>query len=111
MVVGVDKAGIAPQVRAVDHLVRGVGQRRAEGADHAALAVEIHALEHAVTVVAGDGGGKILDEQRGHRTSSFPISDGLFSHSSRCGGKSNLQPDKICDRLKEIFQQRERYIP
>ena len=66
VVMGVDEAGVAEHVAAVDDTVGGHVQPGADGLDEAVGAVEIDVLQDAVAVVAGDQLGDVPDEQGGH---------------------------------------------
>ena len=68
---GVDQTGVAQHMAAVDDLIGGDVQRRADGLDEAVLAVDIRVLQDAVFVVAGDQLVNFLNEQGGHGNSSL----------------------------------------
>ena len=76
VVMGVDEAGVAEHVAAVDDTVGGHVQPGADGLDEAVLAVEVGVLQDAVAVVAGDELGDVPDQQGGHGDSSLADSDG-----------------------------------
>ena len=71
VVVGVDQTGVAQHMAAVDDLVGGDVQRRADGLDKAILTVKVRVMQYAVFVVAGDQLVNVLNEQGGHGNSSL----------------------------------------
>jgi hypothetical protein len=66
VMMGVDEAGIAPAMGAVQHCVGGLGQVGAQAADDPVLAVQVHMVQNGVGVVAGDYRVQIAQQQRGH---------------------------------------------
>ena len=73
---GVDKAGIAEHMTAVNDAVGGDIQVVADGLDEAVLTVEVGVLQDAVAVITGDELGNVPDQQGGHGDSSLADSDG-----------------------------------
>ena len=73
VVVGVDEAGVAEHVAAVDDAVGLHVQIAADGLDETVLTVEVGALQDAVAVITGDQLGDVPDKQGGHGVSSLKI--------------------------------------
>lgn len=73
MVVGIHQAGIAPVMGAVDDGVGGLGQMGTNGADKAVLTVNVNAVENIVSIVAGDEGIQIFQQQGGHGTTLLSL--------------------------------------
>ena len=62
VVVGVDKAGIAQHVRAVQHRVGLPVKVGGDGPDDAVFGVQIHVFQQGIVVVTGDEGGDIANQ-------------------------------------------------
>ena len=64
--VRVDKARIAEHVAGIQNFIGLPFERRADGADHAVLGVEIDVFIYGILLVAGDEGFDIADQKSLH---------------------------------------------
>ena len=66
MMVRVDKARIAEHVAGIQNFIGLPFERRADGADHAVLGVEIDVFIYGILLVAGDKGFDVADQKSLH---------------------------------------------